>query len=36
VRDPTLWFDFVAILLLDALAKHDPSLRDRFRAATAP
>jgi hypothetical protein len=33
VRDPQLWFDFVATLLLGALSKHDPHLRDRLRAA---
>jgi hypothetical protein len=33
VRDPQLWFDFVATLLLGALCKHDPQLRDRPRAA---
>jgi hypothetical protein len=35
VRDPALWFEFVANVLLDALAKRDPDLRDRLRAATA-
>jgi hypothetical protein len=33
VRDLQLWFDFVATLLLGALCKHDPQLRDRPRAA---
>jgi hypothetical protein len=35
VRDANLWYDFVAILLLGALSKHDPQLRDRLHAATA-
>jgi predicted DNA-binding protein len=35
VRDPQRWFDFVATLLLAALSKHDPFLRDRPCAATA-
>jgi hypothetical protein len=30
VKDPALWCDFVATLLLGALTKHDPSLRDRL------
>jgi hypothetical protein len=33
VRDPALWFDFVANMLLGALSKHDPKLRDRLRPA---
>jgi hypothetical protein len=35
VNGPAIWFDFVATMLLDALTKHDPHLRDRLRAATA-
>jgi len=35
VRDPTLWFDFVANALLGELSKHDPGLRDRLQAAAA-
>jgi hypothetical protein len=31
--EPALWFDFVATLLLGALSKHEPELRDRLRAA---
>jgi hypothetical protein len=30
-----LWFDFVGNVLLDALCKHDPGLRDRLQAAAA-
>jgi hypothetical protein len=33
VRDPQLWFDFVATMLLGALSNHDPELRARLRAA---
>jgi hypothetical protein len=35
VRDAQLSFDFVATMLLGTLTRHDPHLRDRFRAATA-
>jgi hypothetical protein len=31
--EPALWFEFVATLLLGALSKHEPGLRDRLRAA---
>jgi hypothetical protein len=34
-RDPALWFDFVATMLLGELCKHDPEVRDRLRAAAA-
>jgi hypothetical protein len=33
VKDPAIWFEFVTARLLDALAKHDPNLRDRLSAA---
>jgi hypothetical protein len=36
VRDPQLWFDFVATMLLGELTRRDPQLRDRLRAATGP
>jgi hypothetical protein len=36
VRDPQLWIDFVATMLLGELSKHDPHLRDRLSAAAAP
>jgi hypothetical protein len=35
-RDPAIWFDFVATLLLGTLTRHNPHLRDRLRTATAP
>jgi hypothetical protein len=35
VRDPQFWSDFVATMLLDALANHDTQLRDRLQAAAA-
>jgi hypothetical protein len=35
VKDPDLWFEPVANLLLEALAEHDPGLRDRLQAAAA-
>ena len=35
VKEPDLWFEPVANLLLEALAEHDPGLRDRLQAATA-
>jgi hypothetical protein len=35
VRDPAIWFDFVANALLGALSKNDPDLREPLRAATA-
>jgi hypothetical protein len=33
VCDPQRWFDFVASMLLGALSKHIPELRDRLRTA---
>jgi hypothetical protein len=35
VRDPLLWFDLLAPMLLGALSHHDPQLRYKLRAATA-
>jgi hypothetical protein len=35
VRDPLLWFDLLAPMLLGALGHHDPQLRYKLRAATA-
>jgi hypothetical protein len=35
VKEPDLWFEPVANVLLEALAKHDPGLRDRVQAAAA-
>ena len=35
VKDPDLWFEPVANLLLEAVAQHDPSLRERLLAAAA-
>jgi hypothetical protein len=35
VRDPSLWFDLLAPMLLGVLGHHDPQLRDKLRAATA-
>jgi hypothetical protein len=35
VKEPDLWFEPVANLLLEALAKHDPGLRERLQAAAA-
>jgi ABC-type Zn uptake system ZnuABC Zn-binding protein ZnuA len=34
VRDPALWFEFVAAVF-DALCKRDPNLRERLRADAA-
>jgi hypothetical protein len=34
-KKPDLWFEPVANLLLEALAKHDPGLRDRLQAVAA-
>jgi hypothetical protein len=34
VRDPQEWFDFVAVMLLGALSRHETGLRDRLQAAT--
>ena len=34
-KDPDLWFEPVANLLLEVLAKHDPGLRDRLQAVAA-
>ena len=34
VKEPDLWFEPVANLLLEALAQHDPGLRDRLQATT--
>jgi hypothetical protein len=30
VRDPQLWFDFVATMLLGELKRHDPNLRAKL------
>jgi hypothetical protein len=35
MRDPALWFEFVAAVLFDALCKRDPNLRERLRANAA-
>jgi hypothetical protein len=35
VKEPDLWFEPVANVLLEALAQHDPGLRDRLLAADA-
>jgi hypothetical protein len=35
VRDPALWFEFVAAVLFDALCKCDPNLREWLRANAA-
>jgi hypothetical protein len=35
VKEPDLWFEPVANLLLEALAQHDPGLRERLQAAAA-
>jgi hypothetical protein len=35
VKEPDLWFECVANLLLEALAQHDPGLRDRLQAVAA-
>jgi hypothetical protein len=35
VKEPDLWFEPVANLLLEALAQHDPGLRDRLQAVAA-
>lgn len=35
VQEPSEWFDSVAYMLLDALSRNDPRLRDRLQAATA-
>jgi hypothetical protein len=32
VRDPQLWFDFVATMLLGELKRHDPRLRETLAA----
>jgi hypothetical protein len=34
-KEPDLWFDPVANLLLEALAQHDPGLRDRLQAVAS-
>jgi hypothetical protein len=34
-KEPDLWFEPVANLLLEALAQHDPGLRDRLQAVAA-
>jgi hypothetical protein len=36
VSDPQQWFDMVSLTPLAELTRHDPQLRDRLRAATAP
>jgi hypothetical protein len=35
VKETDLWFEPVANLLLEALAQHDPGLRDRLQAVAA-
>jgi hypothetical protein len=35
VKEPDLWFEPVANLPLEALAQHDPGLRDRLQAVAA-
>jgi hypothetical protein len=34
-KDPDLWLECIVNLLLEALARHDPGLRDRLQAAAA-
>jgi hypothetical protein len=35
VKDPALWFQFVGNVLLGALTRHDPQLRDNLSATSA-
>ena len=35
VKEPDLWFEPIANVLLEALAMHDPGLRDRLQTAAA-
>jgi len=34
-KDPDLWLECIVNVLLEALARHDPGLRDRLQAAAA-